>query len=384
MVIKILRKSSSSVDKGSYFANANRVNNSNAKKDALNFYTAVKEFFNMHLDVYIVAATMTFWDMKSINDKVVPDEVRHGDSSVQREWLHQEVIKMVEHFAMQKLPTIDQDIVSCVHYQCRGDNCTKVFPLKAVRKQHEASKHGLGCLDQPSSEASSSGNKEDHKFNYGCVTISLGLLLRNADDAVREGDGERIIRVWKFLMPLFKLHNHQKYALAALRMQAEMYSLLTGSLAHELKWNRTVSNHGGRGRHLSRDLRLEHINKVAKESLKSQGAMNINEKLARRAGNCIGKIEMVLESVEKELVLSKPSSHHKSKYACEDFKVLLHEVFDEADLFRFQAGREYSAFPKFSRDTLQNLDMKSVRKWIQHHTKLWQKDQEFSDSLRRQ
>ncbi|XP_071854642.1 uncharacterized protein [Apostichopus japonicus] len=76
----------------------------------------------------------------------------------------------------------------------------------ATRRSHESRVHGIA--DQHTEE--SQRQEEDHKSNYGCATIGLGLLLRNADDAVREGDGARIIQVWKFLMPLFKLHKHNK------------------------------------------------------------------------------------------------------------------------------------------------------------------------------
>ena len=35
----------------------------------------------------------------------------------------------------------------------------------------------------------------DGIYEYGCLTLSLGLLLRDGDDAVKEGDGERLSRV---------------------------------------------------------------------------------------------------------------------------------------------------------------------------------------------
>lgn len=50
-------------------------------------------------------------------------------------------------------------------------------------------------------------------FNYGCLHLSLGLLLHNADDSVKEGDGERLMRVWKFLTFVFRSHGKHKYAL---------------------------------------------------------------------------------------------------------------------------------------------------------------------------
>lgn len=372
VVIKILRSPASSVDKGTFFANANCVNNSNAKKDALQFYAEVKEFFNMHLDVYITAATLSHWKMDSINEKVVPEEVKNGTPQEQRKWLHQKCLELVENFAM--LPSFKR-LERVESFLCRADGCTKVLQLEATRRSHESQVHGIA--DQHTEE-SQRQEEEDHKSNYGCATIGLGLLLRNADDAVREGDGARIIQVWKFLMPLFKLHKHNKYALAALRLQADIYSLLPGDLSHELIWNRTVTNRGGKGRHMSRDLRLEHINKVAKQALKAQGAMNISETLAQRAGYAIGKVEKLITNIENDLSLSKPKGYHKSTYCMEDFQTLLTQVFDEADIFTPNAGRSFTAFPDFSRDILHQLDVRAFHRWIQHYKKLWSKDQSIT------
>ncbi|PIK58194.1 hypothetical protein BSL78_04918 [Apostichopus japonicus] len=332
IVIKILRSPASSVDKGTFFANANCVNNSNAKKDALQFYAEVKEFFNMHLDVYITAATLSHWKMDSINEKVVPEEVKN-------------------------------------------DGCTKVLQLEATRRSHESQVHGIA--DQHTEE-SQRQEEEDHKSNYGCATIGLGLLLRNADDAVREGDGARIIQVWKFLMPLFKLHKHNKYALAALRLQADIYSLLPGDLSHELIWNRTVTNRGGKGRHMSRDLRLEHINKVAKQALKAQGAMNISETLAQRAGYAIGKVEKLITNIENDLSLSKPKGYHKSTYCMEDFQTLLTQVFDEADIFTPTRADHSLLFP-ISVETF-CINWMCVHSTVGYNItrKLWSKDQSIT------
>ena len=71
-----------------------------------------------------------------------------------------------------------------------------------------------------------------------CLHLSLGLLLYNADDSVKEGDGERLMRVWKFLTFVFRSHGKHKYALAGLRLMASRLALLTPRQAHRLTWNR--------------------------------------------------------------------------------------------------------------------------------------------------
>ena len=119
---------------------------------------------------------------------------------------------------------------------------------------------------------------EDSIFNYGCLHFNLGPLIWDAEDAVKEGDGDRLIRVWKFLTLLFCLNEANKYALAGLCVQASIVGLLISKDAHIFKWNRFAGLQEGHGTRISRDLRLEQHNKIAKGDIRAMGAQNINDK----------------------------------------------------------------------------------------------------------
>ena len=47
-------------------------------------------------------------------------------------------------------------------------------------------------------------NNDNHVRAYAREVLSLGLLLMEFTEAVREGDRERITRCWKYFLPLFK------------------------------------------------------------------------------------------------------------------------------------------------------------------------------------
>jgi len=53
-------------------------------------------------------------------------------------------------------------------------------------------------------------SEDDHVRAYACEVISLGLLLMEFNDAIREGDGTRILRCWKFFLLLFKALERKK------------------------------------------------------------------------------------------------------------------------------------------------------------------------------
>lgn len=88
------------------------------------------------------------------------------------------------------------------------------------------------------------------------------------------------MRVWTFLTLLFCLNGANKYALGGLRVQASILGLFTPKDAHRIKWNCFAGLLERPGRKISRDLRLEQYNKVAKGDIRAMGIQNINDKSA--------------------------------------------------------------------------------------------------------
>lgn len=124
-------------------------------------------------------------------------------------------------------------------FPCRFEGCSKAFKYVKCRFNHERKVHNMTVseLDMPTVPIQSYGDLcsygmstvtsksdvmpgDDHVYNYGCLHPSIGLLLRNADNSVKEGDGERFMRVWKFLTLLYPCGGSHKYALAGLRLSA--------------------------------------------------------------------------------------------------------------------------------------------------------------------
>ena len=46
--------------------------------------------------------------------------------------------------------------------------------------------------------------------------MSLGLLLLEYKDAIKEGNGSRVLRCWKYFLILFKATGHNNYSFEAL------------------------------------------------------------------------------------------------------------------------------------------------------------------------
>ena len=66
-----------------------------------------------------------------------------------------------------------------------------------------------------------------------------GLLCLEFYDTIQEGNGERIIRCWKFLLLHFKADGKgsTKYALEGLYLILQVHALLSPRQAYRLIWN---------------------------------------------------------------------------------------------------------------------------------------------------
>ena len=90
-------------------------------------------------------------------------------------------------------------------------------------------------------------------------------------DAIHEGDGNHILRVWKFLLLHFRYAGRKKYALEAFH-QLAVDSLVSPRLAAQMKWSRVVNTCGGAGNNLPVNLFMEHLDRSLKDYVKDLGA----------------------------------------------------------------------------------------------------------------
>ena len=115
-------------------------------------------------------------------------------------------------------------------------------------------------------------------FNYQCSLLEYGMLILNFFDAIREGDGKRIFRCWKFKLPYLRNDaGSTKYALEAVGMMFQVYGLLSPKKSHELIWNRTALSRSGLGNNIPLDLLLEFFNRLLKSSAQAWASCNKSE-----------------------------------------------------------------------------------------------------------
>ena len=185
-------------------------------------------------------------------------------------------------------------------------------------------------------------------------------------DVIKEGDGERILRCWKFLLLHFKADGKgsTKCALEVVYLILKVNALLSPRQAYRLMWNRIVRD---KDANVPLDLDLEHDNQMAKEAIKKLGR-NINEKSVTRIIKAQQTTSKMLHSFDKTLSIMRRSVRHTSASVEKDFKKILSKLAEEHALSETEECK-YNHYSACKTSLLDGLDIRSFYAWTKEHQK---------------
>ncbi len=204
---------------------------------------------------------------------------------------------------------------------------------------------------------------DDSVHLYAVELLTLGLLWHGFHDAIKEGDGERIMRYWKFLLILFKSTNHPNYAKEAVNLLLQYNYLFSERQKSQLLWSRCVNTRGLPGTNIPCDLHMEHLNRRLKTVLRNMGA-NVNDKTVTKAGKCIAVVQRVCQAFEEQTssTASRSDNHPYPKFG-KDFDMVLN-VLEQERVFTYTANRKHDTF-SFSKGLLVKLSKKQLLNKVQ-------------------
>lgn len=131
-------------------------------------------------------------------------------------------------------------------------------------------------------------------LEYGKRLLSTGSFYLEFSDAIKEGDGERVLRCWKYLL---KSSGRKNYAVEVLNMLCQYHYMLTPRKAQELIWSRFISTHNAPGHNIPCDLHQEHLNRIVKDAIWGLQANKTGSRIIRVAKTlgtyCIPFIECI-------------------------------------------------------------------------------------------
>ncbi len=156
------------------------------------------------------------------------------------EWLYNHVRMMIQQNITEpqskSFSAIIDDATKLVHtqssFKCRHPNCDKTYRYEKVRRNNEKKIYSPSVYDHEIEKEIA--DSPDDVFNYCTARVNLCLLWWSVDDAVKEGDGERIIRFWKYFLLYYKAYGHHKDAYAAFMLQAKIQSIYTEAQSEQI------------------------------------------------------------------------------------------------------------------------------------------------------
>ena len=193
------------------------LNRKNIKNEPKEDFSACEEFFLLVVTCHILCAGMKYLQMNKLDDEPVCDELPEDF------WLYSDDEKS------KVLDAVAENII------------TELVDLSL-------------SFDGGKSKTSS-----DHVFEYAREVLSLGLLYMNYRDSIKEGDGNRVILTWKFMLPIFAATLRKNYAIEAFHTLSNC-KLLPPRQAHQLVWSRFINVcNNTAGCNIPCDLHNEHL-----------------------------------------------------------------------------------------------------------------------------
>ena len=295
-------QSGSSFEGGTPLQLRNLINRRNVKRDISGKFNEAIDLFKLVVTGYVIAAALYFFGMRSVTDKPMRNSPLCS-SKEQDKWscLQSVVANIVDQYVVvhelsySELGPVSTDVsdpravqiaiehsyvedtTTCTVKSSRhlsnphasriaSEHCNLKQSPKSPGKDKKTRKLPPWLRSLAESSVISSYVKQrapDGVFNHSSAVLSDGILLLELQDAVRRGDGPRVLRCWKFMLLYWKYAGHTKYSLEVIHLLGAVKATATPRLAHEITWCRFVNSCGGPA-NIPMDLFMEHLNRTLK------------------------------------------------------------------------------------------------------------------------
>ena len=203
---------------------------------------------------------------------------------------------------------------------------------------------------------------DDKKLEYSKLVISLGLLYFEFCDAIKEGDGIRVLRCWRYMLLLFKCTDRVNYSIEAFTMLAQYHFLFSQRQAHQLLWSRFINVHGLPSQNIPCDLFMEHLNRVCKDAVRGLGANKTPQALVK-IGRVVGILDNVMINFDEDNMVKQQSGRHEVANFRKDMITVVKVLINE-ELLVYKPHRKHETFGSVDRNPIQGIDHEQLLSWM--------------------
>ena len=335
---------------------------------------AVEDFLFLVIKCHLIAATLHYFSMESVND--TPKSNGFSEDFKTLPWSTKKQLVFNCLFAIVDRYVIPQQFHMQYHHQTfqlsNSDNPHAMQILQEhiyLNPPIQGKKRRLpksNVYDRPYATVAVKQVAVDGVLNYATAVLNDGLLLLEYQDAIREGDGIRLLRCWKALLLYFHVSGHHNYAKEAVNLLAFVNATGTPRLASQVMWSRVVNTVGKKGRNIPVDLHNEHINQALKDAVCGLGA-NVTRQSILQCGKSLNGLMTVTKLFDKEHGIHKESTKHSKMSPKKDEQLILNELVNKSAVFNYIPGRYHQSFPSIKPNIAQSLKIHKTTEWINKH-----------------
>jgi|SRR5277367_710459 len=326
-----------SSDPGTLYQLKNRIDRRNVKEKVSTGFHATADFVDLVFDSYIVAGVMENLGIQSMDE--IPARTSDLSEDERNKWLLEKVANLVDTFITNDIRKI-------------------LTPMKSRRRRSKTN----NSADQ------------DELYNYATSLIQCIMLRRVFIQAISSGDGNRVLRHWRFAILLYHMENKFKYRLESFLLLSSTSFLVPPEIREEIKWGRFVNYSGGEGKNLAVDEVVELYNRFAKERLKYLGP-NHKPEVVMKIGRTLDFAQSVANLVGKQTGVPRISRSRSKVSVKQDVRLVIGEIIGNSVL-NYTPGRKLSSgVPKkfnSGQSLFSKLNMNSLKKWINDKVKLYE------------
>jgi hypothetical protein len=304
---------------------------------------------------YITAGALSHFGMKSFDD--MPTQNMQDVSDIieeKRNFILQESLQFVKDNFRCTAPDLKKDAPRSNTLKCIY--CQKQYKHVKSLKKHEIQHHS-----HPEPENEEPLKSDDQVLTYTKKVVTLMLLREEHNDALHMNDGDRIMRVNRFLTLIYKESKCPKYAYGMLETACQQAIFLPARLAYQIKWNRTVNHRGEVNSNFPLDLDMEHDNGLFKDQIRTYRG-DFTEKAIQRVSRSTRTTEEILTNLDKVSHVSKPRGKHTKLDTQKDILDLAAQLHKK-QLFTEKSKRNHKGFENVPQ-LLSTLTHSNVSDWI--------------------
>lgn len=176
------------MQRGTLYHLRNLINRRNVTKKCKNNMNACEDFFETVVKAHVLACALNLLGMSDVGDVptqfITSEDVWMLDNMERRQILADTAMQIVE-----------DNVDLSIHFFSDGISGNTAPPADSV-------------------------------YSYACEVLSLGLFYFEFRDCIKEGDGDRDMIVWQYLLLLFRASKRTNYAIEALTLLSQYYLIL--------------------------------------------------------------------------------------------------------------------------------------------------------------